>query len=108
MTKAMEYATHGEQAHARALVRWLLNRNLSVQVKDEEETLLSPSRLESAILAELAHSGENFLRAFNEAGDHVGTFYLIWGNDPDGSELVADCSANELCEEALDAIAGAY
>jgi hypothetical protein len=108
MTKAMEYATHGEQAHARALVRWLLNRNLSVQVKDEEETLLAPSTDEKAILAELAHSGENFLRAFNQAGDHVGTFYLIWGNDPDGSELVADCSANDLCDEACDAIAGAY
>jgi hypothetical protein len=79
-----------------------------VQVKDEEETLLASSTDEKAILAELAHSGENFLRAFNQAGDHVGTFYLIWGNDPDGSELVADCSANALCDEACDAIAGAY
>lgn len=108
MTKAMEYASDGERCYARKLVRNLLSRGLSVQVKDEEETLLPASRKEQDILAELAHSGLNYLRAFNDAGDHVGTFLLVWGNDPDGSELIADCSNNDLCTRVCDDVAGCY
>lgn len=106
MTTAMKYASAGERTYARKLVRNLLSRGLSVQVKDEEETLLPASRKEADILAELAHSGENFLRAFNDAGDHVGSFYLIWGNDPEGSELVADYSDNALCEAVWHEVYG--
>ena len=106
MSTTMEYATAGERAHAKALVRALLKRGFTIQVKDEEETLLRNSADRNLILAELAHSGENYIRAFNGTDNHVGTFYLIWGNDPDGSELIADHSDNELCNEIYDEIAG--
>ena len=106
MTKTMEYASAGEQTYARKLVRNLLSRGLSVQVKDEEETLLPASRKEQDILAELAHSALNYLRAFDDAGDHVGTFLLIWGNEEDGSCLIADHSDNQLCETVWREVMG--
>lgn len=109
MTKAMEYATHGEQAHARALVRWLLNRNLSVSVYDGGEWTVTRSTDLREILEALATTDCDELIASDAAGARKGWFLLVWGGgDPDGSELVADCTANELCEEACDAIAGAY
>ena len=108
MTKAMEYATHGERAHARALVRWLINRGLSVSVNDEEEWTVVRSTDLNKILMALATTDMDELIAYDAAGTRLGWFQLIWGNDPDGSELVADCSANALCDEACDAIAGAY
>lgn len=108
MMKAMKYATHGEQAHARALVRWLLSRNLSVSVYDGGDWTVIRGTDLRAILMALATTDCDELIASDSAGARKGWFQLIWGNDPDGSELVADCSANELCEEALDAIAGAY
>ena len=108
MSKVMEYATAGEQAHAKALVRWLLKRGLSVSVNDGEEWTVVRSREESEILPALATTDMDELIAADAAGTRLGWFQLIWGNDPDGSELVADCSANQLCEEACDAIAGAY
>lgn len=107
-TKAMEYATQGERAHARALVRWLLNRNLSVSVYDGEEWTVHRSTDLPEILNALATTELDELVAADAAGTRKGWFLLVWGNAEDGSELVADCSANELCEEACDAIACAY
>lgn len=106
--KAMEYASHGEQAHARALVRWLLNRNLSVSVFDGEEwTLVRSSNLSDILLA-LATTEMDELIASDKSGRRLGWFQLIWGNASDGSELIADCSANDLCNEACDVTADAY
>lgn len=105
---AMKYATAGEQAHAKALVRWLLKRGLSVSVNDGEEWTVVRSRNEQAILLSLATTDMDELVVSDAAGTRLGWFQLIWGNDPDGSELVSDCSANQLCEEACDAIACAY
>ena len=48
------------------------------------------------------------LIASDKAGKRLGWFQLIWGNDSDGSELIADCTANDLCTEACDATADAY
>ena len=106
MTKTMEYASAGEQTYARKLVRNLLSRGFRVQVKDEEETLLRASRKEQDILAELAHSALNYLRAFDDAGDHVGTFLLVWGNEEDGSCLIADHSDNQLCDTVWREVTG--
>ena len=106
MSKVMEYATAGERFYARKLVRNLLSRGISVQVKDEEETLLDASRKEDEILGQLCHSGENFLRAFDDNLQHLGTFYLVWGNDPEGEELIADHSDNALCEQVWHEVYG--
>jgi hypothetical protein len=46
----------------------------------------------------LATTGEDTLRLINAKGDYAGSFYLIWGNAADGSELISDFTANDLCE----------
>ena len=108
MSTAMEYATAGERAHAKALVRYLLGNGLSLSVNDGEEWTVVRSTDEREILNALATTDMDELIAADAAGARLGWFQLIWGNDPDGSELVADCSANELCDAACDAIACAY
>ena len=91
-----------------ALIRWLLNRNLSVSVYDGGEWTVTRSTNQLEILAALASTGIDELVVADAAGTRLGWFQLIWSNDPDGSELIADCSANDLCEEACDATADAY
>ena len=106
--KAMEYASHGERAHARALVRWLLNRDLSVSVFDGEEYTVVRSHDLKEILMGLATTEMDELIARDRSGKKVGWFQLIWGNDSDGSELIANCTDNDLCTEACDVTADAY
>lgn len=109
MTTSFErYATHGEQAHARALVRWLLNRDLTVSVNDGEEWTVKRSADLQEILDALATTDSDQLRVRDRGGDSVGWFWLVWGNASDGSELIADCTDNALCTEACDATADAY
>jgi hypothetical protein len=106
--KAMEHASHGEQAHARALVRWLLNRNLSVSVFDGEEYTVKTSHDLKEILMALATTDADEITAHGPDGESQGWFHLIWGNDSDGSELIANCTDNDLCNEACDVTADAY
>lgn len=42
------------------------------------------------------------LVVFNEAGERLGSFFLIWGNDPSGEDLLANHTANEFCERVWD------
>lgn len=106
MITAMKYAKPGERTVARKLVRTLLGKGLSISVYDSEEWTVKQSTNEAAILYALATTDEDQLLVRDAEGDKVGWFYLIWGNDPDGSELIADHSDNELCNEIYDEVAG--
>lgn len=106
MMKAMEYATDGERWYARKLVRNLLSRGLSVSVNDGEEWTVNRSRKESEILEALATTDTDELIASDDAGARKGWFLLVWGNDPEGDELIADYTANELCEAVWHEVHG--
>ena len=108
MVKAMEYASDGERCYARKLVRNLLSRGLSVSVFDGGEWTVVRSRKEGEILEALATTDMDELIASDDAGARKGWFQLIWGNDPDGSELIADCTNNDLCTRVCDDVAGCY
>lgn len=94
-----KYATHGEALIARKLVTELVNRGHAISVwNGGEEAEIENSTDIEAILAELAATGEDELVA-----DGI-WFYLVFGNESDGSELLSDCSDNEECNAIFDIV----
>lgn len=92
-----KYATHGEARVARKLVKALLARELSISVHDSEALTVKKSRDYRTIVDALCTTGADAIRAYAPTGDSMGTFWLIYGNDPDGSELIADHTDNDFC-----------
>ena len=99
MTTSFEqYTTAGERTIARKLVKAALDAGYSVSVNDGQEwTVKSAWRLKT-VLDALATTGEDILHLRDAAGEPVGRFYLIWGNEDTGECLVYDHSANDICE----------
>jgi predicted fused transcriptional regulator/phosphomethylpyrimidine kinase len=85
-----EYTTPGERGVATRLVRAAIHAGYAVSVYDGEEYTVKRSRRERQILAALASTEEDWLVIRDSAGERVGALVLIWGNDPDGEELIAD------------------
>lgn len=94
-----KYATYGEALRARKLVTELVNRGHAVSIwNGGEEAEIEDSTDIEALLAELAASGEDELVA-----DGI-WFYLIFGNESDGSELISDCYDNQECNAIFDIV----
>lgn len=94
----IKYATAGERAVATRLVNALIERGHKLTLYnggDEPEVENSTSAEE--ILAEMAASGEDEL-----LGDGGVWFYLVYGNAEDGSELICDALANDICQAFYD------
>lgn len=94
---AMEHATAGERKFARRLIAEILGTGNLISVHDGEEWAIRLSADRSAIEAELAHTDQDYVHVSTPDACGVGGFDLIWGNDPDGSELIADHSDNTYC-----------
>jgi hypothetical protein len=94
-----KYATHGEALVARKLVTELVNRGHAVSIwNGGDEAEIEDSTDIEALLAELAASGEDELVA-----DGI-WFYLVFGNESDGSELISDCYDNEECNAIFEIV----
>ena len=94
-----KYATYGEALIARKLVTELVNRGHAVSIwNGGDEAEIEDSTDIEALLAELAASGEDELVA-----DGI-WFYLIFGNESDGSELISDCYDNQECNAIFDIV----
>lgn len=93
-----QYTTRGERKVATKLVRAALADGYSISVHDGEEWTVSRATRAYDVLDALATTGEDTLRLINAKGDYAGSFYLIWGNAADGSELICDFTANDFCE----------
>lgn len=101
----LEYLTTGESRMVRKLINKILARGLSVSVYDGEETTLKRSRDRRAILAAMATTESDTLTLWYDDGSRAGWLILVYGNDSDGSEIIADHSESELMEsiwESLD------
>lgn len=48
------------------------------------------------IIAAANSTGQDNLYLFNDSGERLGRFWLVWGNDPSGDELAADYSDTPL------------
>ena len=87
-------ATKGERRMARRVVMAALEDGRTVSVNDGEAYTVKRSRNILQILNALATTGEDVLRIRAADGTHLGVVVLVWGNDPDGDELVQDYSAS--------------
>ena len=97
------YAHIGEARVARKLVKAMLDAGYTVSVNDGEEWTVKRAWRLKTVLDALASTEADTLRIRNAAGESCGTFYLVWGNDPSGEELIADHSDNEVCERMYKA-----
>lgn len=96
------YITPGERAAARRLVRAITIRSLAIQIRDGAERVLShPSSDPALVMRHLGATTEEGLEIYQD-GKKVGWFYLVWGNNDDGSEIVCDHAANEACDSIFN------
>lgn len=94
----IQHATLGESYYAGLLVDAILRYDLNkISVNDGEVTTVKRSRDRQEILTALCTTGQDVLIVRDANGEFAGEFLLIWGNDPDGSELVADHTDNAFC-----------
>lgn len=103
------HGTIGERFYATKLVRNLISRGLYLSIDNGEEDPTDASRDEGTILAASLTGEAVSLRAYrlNAGGLHyVGSFSLVWGNCPSGEELVADHTANRLCDNVWSDVFG--
>lgn len=94
----IQHATLGESHYAGLLVDAILRYDLNeISVNDGEVTTVKRSRNREEILLALCTTGQDVLIVRDADGEFAGEFLLIWGNDPDGCELVADYTDNDFC-----------
>lgn len=98
----MQYTTKGERTVARRLVAHMLNHGASVSVYDGEEWTVKRSTDINTVLAALATTGMDTVRWYDRDGNKLGFFTLVYGNAPDGSELIADHADNDPCCRAYE------
>jgi hypothetical protein len=104
-TPYMPHNTAHEREQADALVRILLERGYSVSVNDGVEWVLRRSIDREAILSALGSTEADTLASYDENGDRLATFGLVYGNGP--GELIADHTANHYAESIWNAWAAA-
>lgn len=98
------YATTGEARTARKLVKAALAEGWSISVNDGEETTVRRSTRECEIVDALCTTGEDIITLHLPiSGKSGGSFWLIYGNDPSGEELISDHTDNENCERLYKA-----
>lgn len=95
----LQYASKGEAKVVRKLVNNILAAGYSVSVWEGEDYALKRSRNKADILAALCSTGYDVLVMRDKAGDAVGQIALVWGNEDDGSCLIADHSDNQVCND---------
>lgn len=83
---------------ATKLITSALARGLTVSVNDGEEWTVKSSRDRATILDALCTTDMDTL-CLRDAGEAVGAFWLIWGNEGD---LIHDHTDNTLCADLYD------
>jgi len=90
--------TFGEEFYVRKLVRNILSRGYSISINDGEEWTIVDSRREETIMGALGTTEMDYLKMRDPLDSKaLGTFMLIYGNDPEGDEVVSDHTDNRLC-----------
>lgn len=83
------------------LCRIIINKGYSITVNDGEEDVTSKSKNMAEIRAALYSTDEEYLYVHDKEGKQVGCIYLVYGNMPDGSEVVCDHSTTSAITEIM-------
>tara|TARA_R110000868_G_scaffold102492_2_gene282171 strand:- start:1392 stop:1709 length:318 start_codon:yes stop_codon:yes gene_type:complete len=97
----------GDQFYARKLVNNILSRDYTISVNDGEEWTVVDSRLEAKIMDALMTTDEDRIK-FKDPLDYktLGNFYLVYGNDPSGKEVISDYTDNRMCDQIWQEVVG--
>ena len=98
--------TQGESRYAKRLIAAILDRRCTISVHDGEAWPLVKATNATAIFKALASTDMDTLRVREHDGLTSGSFMLVYGNAPDGSELVADHTDNPLCNAIWQEVFG--
>lgn len=99
------YATAGERKAAIALVDRALEAGLAISVDNGGEGFeIFKSREREAILATLGQTGDDVI-TLHDGDARLGFVRLVYGNDPDGSELFADWTSTARVEAIVGELA---
>ena len=105
MNSLSKYAQPGEARVARRLIRAALAEGFTISVNDGYETTVTRATSERKIFDAMCTTGEDVITIHMPvSGKACGNFWLIYGNDESGEELIADHTDNEHCEK-LSALA---
>lgn len=85
-----------ERRMARALVKACLDRGHLISVNDGEEWVVHRSANKAEIMKALFSTDEDYLHLRSPAGEKLGWFRLIYGNE--GYDVVSDHSSNDICD----------
>lgn len=100
-----KYATTGEARAARKLIKAALAAGYCVSVNDGEEWTVKLSTDAKTILDALCTTeADTIVLRHADTKERAGSFWLIYGNDADGSELIADHTDNENCQRLYDRV----
>jgi hypothetical protein len=97
-------ATRMEATKVRRLIRMALAMGWTVSVCDGECWTVKQSRDQHVILDALCTTGMDTVRFRDADGAKLGHVTLIYGNDPNGSEVIADGSATGPVAELWDSV----
>lgn len=95
---------NGEQRKAKRIIRKALELGLAVSVSDGEGGWFCKRSTDyETILDAIGEMDTDELVFWNADRKRVGWMMLVWGNEPDGSELAADYTSNETMEQLAKA-----
>lgn len=102
-TCAQKYYNAGEVAVATRLIKFLVSQEKAVAIWEGEGWAIKRSTSVPDLLAALASTGEDKLVIYPAEGNgpREGFILLVWGNEADGSELIADHSDNEVINSLI-------
>jgi len=93
----------GEQAVARRLVKSALKMGYQISVHDGGSKWSPKFITFGAVWVWLGEMDEDQILLFDASDNLVGWIFLVWGNEPDGSELIADHTSNDAIAAVVDA-----
>lgn len=105
---AFEHCTKGEAKVARKLVEVILKEGYRIRFNDGEDWYpeLFGEGNKKDLHELMAATDEEFLQVTSTEGKKVGTLQLVWGNEEDGSELIADYTDNDEIRAIVKKVEG--
>lgn len=91
---------------ARKLVREALARGFDISVRPmdgDADWTVRRTRSLRALSEALSYCDEEVVRLTHPEGKRV-SFLLVWGNNPDGSELISDFTSSDVADEIYRAV----